>query len=68
VVTKLLMTLRLLLGRLGAFLDEGVDRGLWHFPAAADLQCTQLAGVHQRPCRRVVDAQHGGDLAQVEKE
>jgi hypothetical protein len=68
VVTKLLMTLRLLLSRLGALLDEGVDRRPWHFPAAADLQCAQLAGVHQGPRRRVVDAQHGGDLAQVEKE
>jgi hypothetical protein len=62
------MTLRLRLGRLGAFLDEGIDRGLRNLPAAADLQRAQLAGIHQRPGRRVVDVQHRGDLAQIQEE
>ena len=64
----LLVALCLLLRSRDALLDEGVDRGLRHLPAAADLHRADAAGVHQVPGGAVVDAQHRGHLVQVEEE
>lgn len=62
------MALRPLLHGLGALLHEGIDGGLGHFPAPADLHRFQLAGVHQVPGGGVVHAQHRRRLAQVVEE
>jgi hypothetical protein len=56
VLAKLLIALRLRLGRRDALLDEGVERSLRDLPAPADLHGADLPCVYQFPGGAVVDA------------
>jgi len=47
-----------------AFVDERLDVGGLHAPAPADLKAAQLPADQQAAGGAVVDAEHGGGLAQ----
>jgi len=47
-----------------AFVDERLDVGGLHAPAPADLKAAQLPTDQQAAGGAVVDAEHGGGLAQ----